>query len=162
MYGEYDKAFGGSVCLTAAKRLFDGIILSSPTLDVKGTLHSYFNFKNVKELEKKCILYFWEPIGFPIKFIRLKVYASVIEDAIKSFHYRKAAQSLRCPVLLFYGSHDHRTLKSVRQDFFKMIRSKRKKLVMIKHGSHNALSFWFATDVADKVNSFLREEEKQY
>ncbi|MEK7175202.1 MAG: hypothetical protein AAB693_00115, partial [Patescibacteria group bacterium] len=151
----FGQSFGGSICISVKQQIIDGIILSSPVLDIEETLRSYFKFKDIEELGKKKFIYFWEPINFPIKLLRLSVKSKIIKDAIKNFNLDILAKKITSPILIFYGEKDKRLSGDVLSIFWEKIKSTKKEISVVRGGSHNALSFWFSTKLSVKIYLFL-------
>jgi len=153
----FGQSFGGSICIRINQELVDGLILSSPVLNIEETLMSYFKFKNIKDISRGEYLYFWEPINFPIKLLRLRVKSVIIQDAIKNFDPYVLAEKIITPILIFRGRNDRRLGEKVVSKFFEKIKSKKKQLTVIDGGAHNALSFWFSRTLSDEIYLFLKK-----
>ena len=152
----FGQSFGSAISLTVNRELFDFIALSSPVLEIKETLTSYFGEISLDILSKKEHMYFYMPVYSPIKPVYFKVKTSIIQDAINNFDYLKVASSLKCPVIVFYGKEDERVSRKSIENFMNEIPSFQKQLVEI-NGGHSAPPLLHTSWLAEKMNSFLSE-----
>ena len=148
-------SFGGTICVAASRKNIDGLVLSSPPLDMEETLRSYFHYQDIKAILNQKYLYFSEPIDSPIKLMRIKVKTDVITDALNNFDYLAAAATIRVPVLIFYGENDNRLKLDTLKAFFAKLQTPAKKIVTIKGAGHDRLHFWFATNLSEEIRAYL-------
>ena len=151
----FGQSSGASICISVDQKMIDGLILSSPTLNIEETLKSYFDFENIEKIAKQKYLHFWEPVNFPIKLLRMSIRSTAIEDAIKNFNSNMLAKKINAPILIFHGSNDKRSNNHTLNNFLESIKSI-KQLVVLDGSSHNSLSFWFSNRLSEKIHLFLK------
>ncbi|MEI6296628.1 MAG: alpha/beta hydrolase [bacterium] len=150
----FSQSFGGVVSLSVDKRFVDGIALSSPVLEIKETLSSYFGDVSLSDLMKKEYMYFFMPVYSPIKPLYFKVKTSVIDDIVSNFDHLKVAKGINHPLLVFYGHRDERVSRKTIDGFIDAVPATEKQLIVLD-GGHSAPPLLFTSLLAEKINSFI-------